>query len=99
MLYRQFGHNVRFIVGGCWMNMSTLGTGTHHQITNARLQYFKDRLHSTAPTLQAVIECNLRSTSLELAPSPSGNYTTTRYTSILFCSCCDFFCAFYFRKY
>jgi len=56
------------------MNMSTLDTGTHHQITNARLQYFKDWLHSRAPTLQAVIECNLRSTSLELAPSPPGNY-------------------------
>jgi len=69
MLHRQFGHNVRLRVGGCWMNMCPLGTGTHRQITNARLQYFKDWLHSRAPTLQAVIECNLRSASLEPAPS------------------------------
>lgn len=98
MLCRQFGHNVRFIVGGRWMNMSTMRTGTH-QITNVRSQYFKDWLHSRAPTLQAIIQCNLRSTSLELAPSPPGNYTTTRYTSILFCLCCDYFYVFYYTKY
>lgn len=99
VLHRQFGHNVRLTVGGCWMNMSTLGTDTHHQITKARSQYFKDWLHSRAPTLQALIECNLRSTSLEPAPSPPGNYTKTRYTSILFCLCCDYFHVFYSTKY
>lgn len=51
------------------MNMCTVGTGTHHQISSAQLQYFKGWLHSTAPTLQVVIECNLRSTSLERALS------------------------------
>lgn len=83
MLCRQFGHKDKFIVEGCWMNMSILGSGTHHQITNARLQYFKGWLHSRAPTLQVVIARNLRFTSLERAPSAPGNYTTTCFISRL----------------